>query len=304
MKKYDRNEGKALPELFAVEDVKFTEHENLARHSAIGIGGPAEIAAFPRTEKAFMTLLRVLAEENRRYLVVGNATNLLFDDTGFPGVIVFTKELHTVQWNGDSVRASCGVSITSLAAKAAERGLSGLEFAYGIPGTVGGAVYMNAGAYESEIAHILTESTCLSCGKLITRRAAEHEFAYRSSIYRRTGETILSAEFTLQKSDSETVRTASKRNMEARREKQPLEYPNLGSTFKRPAGAYAGVLIESAGLKGKRIGGAEVSEKHAGFIINRGGATAADVLRLIEFVQKEVQSKTGILLEPEIIHVI
>jgi len=292
-----------LYEFLSSEDVKIFKNEPLSRHSTMKTGGPADIAAFPKTADAMTRLIRTAEEQEMRCMVVGNASNILFDDHGFGGLVIFTTELRGICRKENIIRAECGVSLTALAAKAAELGLSGLEFAYGIPGTVGGAVYMNAGAYGSEISHILSGSAYLSHGAPLTRCAAEHEFAYRSSIYHRTGETILSAEFILKESDPDTVRASSKRNMEARRDKQPLEYPNLGSTFKRPAGAYAGALIEAAGLKGKRIGGAEVSEKHAGFIVNRGGATSADVLRLIELIQKEVEKQTGILLEPEIIHV-
>lgn len=279
------------------------ENEPLSRHSSMKTGGPAAAAAFPRTADAVKELLGAAAEHGMRSIVVGNATNVLFDDRGFAGLVIFTTELRNLHWEETGVRAECGVSLTALAAKAAERGLSGLEFAYGIPGTVGGAVYMNAGAYGSDISDILVSSEYLKEGACRLRLKAEHQFAYRDSIYRKTEETILSASFSLTPDDAEAVKARSGRNMSARKEKQPLEYPNAGSIFKRPEGAFAGALIENAGLKGLRVGGAAVSEKHAGFIVNLGGATTNDVLRLIETLQTKILEQTGILLEPEVVHI-
>lgn len=292
-----------MREFSAPENVKILKNEPLSRYSSMRTGGPAAMAAFPKSTESLILLVRAASEQNIRYLVAGNATNLLFDDRGFDGLVIFTKGLRGVTWNKSSVTAECGVSLTALSRDAAARGLSGLEFAYGIPGTVGGAVYMNAGAYGSEIADILTASDYLKGCAVLSRRYCDHAFSYRSSIYRKTGEIILSATFAMTPGDSAAIRTLSKKNMTARREKQPLEYPNAGSIFKRPPCAYAGALIENAGLKGMRIGGAEVSEKHAGFIINRGGATTDDVLRLIEYIRSDVLKKTGVLLEPEVIHI-
>lgn len=290
-------------EFLPTEDVKISENEPLSRHSSMKTGGPAAVAAFPKTTEALIQLIRAAREHGLRHVTVGNASNILFDDRGFDGLVIFTTGLRGIYWKEDNVRAECGVSLTALAGKAAERGFSDLEFAYGIPGTVGGAVYMNAGAYGAEISDILVSSEYLRDGAPLSRGKHEHEFAYRSGIYQKTGEVILSATFLLTPDDAAAVKARSDANLRARKEKQPLEYPNAGSIFKRPGGAFAGALIEDAGLKGLRVGGAAVSEKHAGFIVNLGGATTDDVLRLIETVRSEVFKQTGVLLEPEVIHI-
>lgn len=285
------------------DNIDILENVSLAPHSSFRIGGAARYAAFPKSAHEIMTLLTYARERNLRTFLAGNATNLLFDDAGFDGLMIFTTAIKNVRFEEDRVIADAGASLTALSAEAMRRGLSGLEFAYGIPGTVGGAVYMNAGAYGGEIKDILTISTYLGEGGISTRTKEDHLFGYRTSIYQSTGEIILSAEFSLTKKSPEEVRTLSEKNMAARRAKQPLEYPNAGSAFKRPRGAYAGALIEGAGLKGFRIGGAEVSEKHAGFIVNRGDATSQDVLALIETIREKVEKTSGIRLEPEVIHV-
>ena len=279
------------------------ENEPLSSHSTMRVGGPAALAAFPTCSDELAALIARAKDANVRHIIVGNASNILFSDGGFDGLVLFTTAMRRVVWNGSSVTAECGASLTGLAAAATKKGLSGLEFAFGIPGTVGGAVYMNAGAYGSQISAVLTASEYLQGDTVYRREAAEHAFGYRTSIYRSTDDVILSAEFSLTPGDPEAIASKAKQNMESRRSKQPLEYPNAGSVFKRPEGAFPGALIEQAGLKGLRIGGAEISEKHANFIINRGNATADDILRLTETAQKKVYSQFGILLETEIIHI-
>ena len=279
------------------------ENEPLSSHSTMRVGGPAALAAFPTCADELSALITRAGEGGVRYIIVGNASNILFSDRGFDGLAIFTTAMRRVSWNGSAVTAECGASLTGLAAAATKKGLSGLEFAFGIPGTVGGAVYMNAGAYGSQISAVLTASEYLRDGVIHRREAADHAFGYRTSVYRSTDDVILSAEFTLTPGDPEAIAAKAKQNMESRRSKQPLEYPNAGSVFKRPEGACPGALIEQAGLKGLRIGGAEISEKHANFIINRGNATADDILRLTETAQKRVYSQFGILLETEIIHI-
>ncbi len=275
----------------------------LYKISSFKIGGPADIAAFPRTKEELSSLLLSAKEQGIRTLTVGHASNLLFDDAGFRGLVIFTTAMNGVKWEENTVTADAGVSFTALAWEAAKRGLSGLEFAYGIPGTVGGAVYMNAGAYGGEVANVLTESTCLAADGFHTLSHAEHDFSYRKSIYQSNKNIILSARFTLQKGDEKVVKGRCEELMCMRKNKQPLEFPSAGSTFKRPEGYFAGALIEQCGLKGHRIGGAEVSEKHAGFLINRGGASSHDVLSLIEHIQKTVMERFGVSLETEIIHI-
>jgi len=279
------------------------ENEPLSAHSTMRVGGPAALAAFPTGSAELSALIQRAKEASVRYIIVGNASNILFSDDGFDGLAIFTTAMRRVVWNGARVTAECGASLTGLAAAATKRGLSGLEFAFGIPGTVGGAVYMNAGAYGSQVSAVLTSSEYLQGDTVLTRNAEEHGFGYRTSIYRSTDDIILSAEFTLTPGNPEEIAAKAAKNMESRRSKQPLEFPNAGSVFKRPEGAFPGALIEEAGLKGLRIGGAEVSEKHANFIVNRGNATASDILRLVETVQKEVYRRSGILLETEIIYI-
>ena len=279
------------------------ENEPLSAHSTMRVGGPAALAAFPTGGAELSALIRRAKEASVRYIIVGNASNILFSDDGFDGLAIFTTAMRRVVWNGARVTAECGASLTGLAAAATKRGLSGLEFAFGIPGTVGGAVYMNAGAYGSQVSAVLTSSEYLQGDTVLSRNAEEHRFGYRTSIYRSTDDIILSAEFTLTPGDPEEIAAKAAKNMESRRSKQPLEFPNAGSVFKRPEGAFPGALIEEAGLKGLRIGGAEISEKHANFIVNRGNATASDILRLAETVQKEVYKRSGILLETEIIYI-
>ena len=279
------------------------ENEMLSSHSTMRVGGPAALAAFPKSGNELSALIQSAKETSTRYIIVGNASNILFSDRGFDGLAIFTTAMRSVTWDGNRVTAQCGASLTGLAAAATKRGLSGLEFAFGIPGTIGGAVYMNAGAYGSQISAVLTASEYLQGDRILTRNAEEHKFGYRTSIYRSTDDVILSAEFTLTPGDPSEIAAKANGNMESRRAKQPLEYPNAGSVFKRPEGAFPGALIEEAGLKGFRIGGAEVSEKHANFIINRDNATADDILRLTETVQKEVYKRSGILLETEIIYI-
>lgn len=279
------------------------ENEPLSAHSTMRVGGPAALAAFPTGSAELSALIQRAKEASVRYIIVGNASNILFSDDGFDGLAIFTTAMRRVVWNGARVTAECGASLTGLAATATKRGLSGLEFAFGIPGTVGGAVYMNAGAYGSQVSAVLTSSEYLQGDTVLSRSAEEHRFGYRTSIYRSTDDIILSAEFTLTPGDPEEIAAKAAKNMESRRSKQPLEFPNAGSVFKRPEGAFPGALIEEAGLKGLRIGGAEISEKHANFIVNRGNATASDILRLEETVQKEVYKRSGILLETEIIYI-
>ena len=279
-------------------------NEPLSSHSTMRVGGPAALAAFPTNRAELSALIQGAKAQNIRHIIVGNASNILFSDRGFDGLAIFTTAMRNVVWNGASVTADCGASLTALSAAATKRGLSGLEFAFGIPGTIGGAVYMNAGAYGSQISAVLTGSEYLTRDNaILTRNAREHKFGYRTSIYRSTDDIILSAEFTLTPGDPEAISAKAKQNMDSRRSKQPLEYPNAGSVFKRPDGAFPGALIEQAGLKGFRIGGAEFSEKHANFIVNRGGATADDILRLTETAQKTVYKQFGISLETEIIYI-
>ena len=234
--------------------------------------------------------------------MIGKGSNMLFSDDGFDGVIIeIGKGLEKIEISDDGVvTAQAGVSLAYMASRLASKGLKGFAFAGGIPGTLGGAVRMNAGAYGGEIKQVLKSVTVVECGRIAKKIVHAGDLGYRSSVYAFPNAVVAGAEFELAvDADGEARRRMEEFNMR-RKEKQPLEYPSAGSTFKRPEGHFAGALIEQAGLKGTRIGGAEVSPKHAGFIVNCGGATCADVLNLIDLVRERVYKEFGVLLEPEI----
>ncbi|MGM9637308.1 MAG: UDP-N-acetylmuramate dehydrogenase [Eubacteriales bacterium] len=273
----------------------------LAGFTSFKVGGPADQLILPHTKEALVELISVVRECKIRYLILGNGSNVLFSDRGYRGAVLLTTALRSYSVEGTKIHADCGVPLGALSVAAAAAGLSGLEFAYGIPGTLGGAVYMNAGAYGGEIADVLESSTCLcSDGQLCELSVEEHAFGYRSSVYQSSGGTVLSATLSLKKGDPTEIQAKMKDFMSRRREKQPLESPSAGSTFKRYPGYYTGKLIEDAGLKGFSVGDAMVSEKHAGFVINAGEATSADILALIEHIKQTIYQKNGILLECEV----
>ena len=290
--------------------IELKENEPLAKHSSFKIGGPAKIAVFPKSTDELVSVLKAITNCNYKYRIIGNGSNILFDDKGFDGIIVFTKHMSDTQYihRGEKtlIKAGCGKSLTELANDAGKKhSLSGLEFAYGIPGTIGGAVYMNAGAYGGQMSDVVKETEYFDTksGAVVTLTAEEHKFDYRHSIFAEHPEyIILSTTIELIEGNVEEIWAAMSKNMASRREKQPLEYPNAGSTFKRPEGQFAGKLIEDSGLKGYTVGGAQISEKHAGFTINIGGATSADVLAIIEHTKETVKKNYGVELESEIIY--
>ena len=287
-----------LPDLVYVKD------EPMAKHISFRVGGPAKRMAFPKNAEQVVLLMSFAEESGTRPLVIGNGTNLLAPDEGLDRLVVnMAGEFASVGMLGETeLTATAGISLARLAMFACERGLTGLEFAHGIPGTLGGAVCMNAGAYGGEMKDVITSVTLLDGARgIVTLSADEMQFSYRHSILSDHPEyVVLSAAFRLQKGDADAISAKMRELMEKRRASQPLEYPSAGSTFKRPTGYFAGALIEGCGLKGCRVGGAEVSQKHAGFVINIGGATCADVLALIEKVQKTVYDAHGVMLEPEV----
>lgn len=291
-------------ELLSAKEIKFTENELLAPHSTFRIGGEARLAAMPDTTEQIIDAVSAAKEAGLDFTVIGNGSNVLFSDKGFDGLVIFTRNADSVVIKGKRVIADAGAPFTKLAVTVKNAGLTGLEFAYGIPGSVGGAVYMNAGAYNGEASQVVASSMAYDdlTGEVRMISREEHNFGYRTSVYSQNRDrlTVLSAEFELKEGDSAAIWDTMQDLMRRRREKQPLEYPNAGSVFKRPQGYFVGKLITDAGLKGYTIGGAQVSEKHAGFIINIGGATAEDVLRLVEHIQKTVQSQFGVMLECEI----
>ncbi|MCR5484602.1 MAG: UDP-N-acetylmuramate dehydrogenase [Clostridiales bacterium] len=281
---------------------EINENVTLSDYTSFKIGGPAELMATPRDIKELTELILKCREYGVRPFILGNGTNLLISDEGLSGLTIFTGYLDKTEFESETdIACMAGVSVVKLCRAAVERSLSGLEFAYGIPGSVGGAVYMNAGAYGGEFKDVLTGCEYLTPDGEIRRIGKEEmDLSYRHSIFSDSDNIILRAFISLKKDDKEAIRQRMDDIISRRRSKQPLQYPSAGSAFKRPEGYFAGGLIEQCGLKGKTIGGAQISEKHAGFIINVGGATARDVLDLIEFTRQTVFSRTGVMLEPEI----
>lgn len=282
-------------------DVAFKENENIASRSSFKIGGVAKIAIFPDTAEKLICALNALDDEGIKVEIIGNASNILFAFDSFDGAIVFTGGISGVLFDGNFVIAACGTSLTYLAELAAKNSLSGLEFAYGIPGLVGGSVYMNAGAYGGAMSDVVQSTLAYDRENKRLIEIKTHGFAYRKSVYMGNKSLVcLEARFALNAGDESEIRAKMQENMRSRRENQPLEYPSAGSYFKRPEGHFAGKLIEDCGLKGMSVGGAEVSVKHAGFIINKGNASAADVLALEKKIKERVMSRFGVELEREV----
>lgn len=282
--------------------IEYSENMPLAPYTSFRIGGPAHLLVFPKNANEACLTLEVLRDDGVRTLVLGNGTNVLVADEGFDGAAVILSGMRSCEVDGEYITADVGVPLTKLASVAAKNSLSGLEFAYGIPGSVGGGVYMNAGAYGGEMSQVVVESRYYDTvtGELGVIDGAEHNFAYRHSAYMDSDKVILSAKMKLVHGDKTQIEAAMADYMSRRRDKQPLEYPSAGSVFKRGNGFITAQKIDEAGLKGRTVGGAQVSEKHAGFIINKGGATARDVLELIEIIKNEVYEKFALEIECEV----
>lgn len=281
--------------------LKWLRDEPLSRHTSFRIGGPAKRMAFPKTAEELIVLDGFLRDALVRSILLGNGTNVLFPDEGLDAVVIATGEMDAIERDGDTLTADAGVSLARLATFAWQEGLTGLEFAHGIPGSLGGGVVMNAGAYDGTLSDVLVEATALFPDGVRTIGVEDLRLSYRHSLFTEQSDAVvLRAKVRLQAGDKDAIKARMDELMARRRASQPLEYPSAGSTFKRPAGHFAGRLIEDAGLKGARVGGAEVSPKHAGFVINTGGATCADVLGLIEKIQKTVYDAAGVMLEPEV----
>lgn len=275
---------------------------SMKNYTSFKVGGPAELFLSPENAGQTAKLVRFCEKEEIPVFVLGKGSNLLVSDRGIKGAVIYTsKQCGISLTDENTVRAQSGASLAQLCTFALENSLSGLEFAYGIPGTVGGAVFMNAGAYGGEMKDVLLNSEYVSTdgtsGELDNEAM---ELSYRHSAYENSNLVITAASVRLAPADRNEIKSTMNDILARRKEKQPLEYPSAGSTFKRPEGNFAGALIEQCGLKGVSVGGAQVSEKHAGFIINRGGATAADILSLIKHVQARVKAQTGVSLETEI----
>ncbi|MEG1193762.1 MAG: UDP-N-acetylmuramate dehydrogenase [Clostridia bacterium] len=276
--------------------------EPMSRHTTMRVGGPAQLLIMPRSAQQVCLALQAAGKLGIPAIVIGNGSNLIVRDGGVRGAVIALGESFSAieAQDGHVLRAQAGARLAQIAAVALKKGLAGLEFASGIPGTVGGGVAMNAGAYGGEIKDVLARVTVLESGKLCAYDNAQMDFGYRTSRVLRAGGVILDAEFRLHPDNAEAIGERMNQMNARRRDKQPLNFPSAGSTFKRPEGYFAGALIEEAGLKGLRVGGAQVSEKHAGFVVNTGGATAGEVLALIERVQAEVKRASGVVLVCEV----
>ena len=292
-----------LKQLLTAAGIAYKENEPLAAHCTFKIGGPARLFVQPADRAQLCRAVALCKAQGVRYYLLGNGSNILFADEGYNGVVLDISSMQdTVEVHGTQLTAGAGVRLSALCKTALEHSLTGLEFAYGIPGTVGGAVYMNAGAYGGEMKDVLTTVQYLTAeGKVKEAAAAELDLRYRHSIFEENGGCILSAQFALTPGEREKIKDRMDTLMERRKDKQPLEYPSAGSTFKRPEGDFAARLIEVCGLKGTACGGAEVSTKHSGFVINKNNATFDDVMGVVDIVKQKVKEQTGVTLECEVL---
>ena len=284
------------------EQVEILAAEPMKNHTTFRIGGPADALALPKTPEEVAEVVRFCHEHAQPYYVLGNGSNLLVSDEGYRGLVLqLYRNFNDIQVNGETITVQAGAMLAAVARTAYQTGLTGLEFASGIPGTIGGAVVMNAGAYGGEMKNVLKEVTVLTKeGEVLVIPAKALELGYRTSVIPKNGWIVLGAVLQLKKGDPEQILARMEELKEQRITKQPLDLPSAGSTFKRPEGYFAGKLIMDAGLRGFTVGGAQVSEKHCGFVVNRGNATAADVWKLICEVKRRVKEMTGVELEPEV----
>ena len=284
------------------EQVEILVAEPMKNHTTFRIGGPADALALPKTPEEVAEVVRFCHEHAQSYYVLGNGSNLLVSDEGYRGLVLqLYRNFNDIQVNGETITVQSGAMLAAVARTAYQTGLTGLEFASGIPGPIGGAVVMNAGAYGGEMKNVLKEVTVLTKeGEVLVIPAKALELGYRTSVIPKNGWIVLGAVLQLKKGDQEQILARMEELKEQRITKQPLDLPSAGSTFKRPEGYFAGKLIMDAGLRGFTVGGAQVSEKHCGFVVNRGNATAADVWELICEVKRRVKEMTGVELEPEV----
>lgn len=278
------------------------QQEPMSRHTTFRIGGPADFYLCPHSTKEVQEIVEICKEEKLPYFVLGNGSNLLVSDKGYRGVVIqLWKNFSDITVKDCCIQAKAGALLSKVAAEALEAGLTGMEFASGIPGTIGGAAFMNAGAYGGEMKDIIKSVKVLDTqGEVRVLPKEELKMGYRTSIVKEKGYTVLSVELELTRGNQEEIRNTMEDLKERRTSKQPLEMPSAGSTFKRPEGYFAGKLIMDSGLRGFSVGGAQVSEKHCGFVVNKGGATAMDVLTLIREVQRRVKEQFGVDLETEV----
>ena len=290
------------PIMNKISEERLRWQEPLSLHTSFKVGGPADVMVFPQSIAEIQQLVKVCRQERIPFIVLGLGSNVLFPDGGFRGVVIkLGQALKGLHISGNEINAEAGIRLAYLSKKAAANSLSGLEFAEGIPGSVGGAVVMNAGAYNGEMSQILTSVSALdSQGDLHTFKLEEMAFSYRSSIFQSGEWIVVSALMKLSSGKRDEIEAQMREFARLRREKQPLDMPSAGSTFKRPNGVYVGPLLEKMGLKGFKIGDAQVSTKHAGFIVNCGQATAQDILDLIKHIQQRALAEHNIRLEPEV----
>lgn len=287
----------------ALPALEIRENEPMSEHCSFKIGGPARLMLLPSSAEEAASALAILRSSGAQVLIVGSCTNLLIPDEGYPGAVVrMSKPASSMELlDAARIRAQAGATLNALAVFAARHGLTGLEFAHGIPGSVGGGVAMNAGAYGGEMWDVLESAEYVDAdGAIRTLSGDALGLSYRHSAFSDTDKLITSAVFRLTPGDGEAVRARMNELIEKRRASQPLDMPSAGSTFKRPKTGYAAALIDEAGLKGLRVGGAMVSTKHAGFVVNAGGATYSDVIELMREVRRRVYEFSGVLLEPEV----
>ena len=297
------NQIRGLIELFKkfYKDKNIIENAQMKDYVHFRVGGPADILLIPETKEQVVESIKICRENKVPFYVVGNGSNLLVRDGGIRGVVIKLGEVKNVSVDGDKINAECGVLLKDVSAAGLSNSLTGFEFACGIPGTVGGAVFMNAGAYHGEIADVIESADVIDTeGNIITLNKEELELGYRTSSVMKKGYIVLSAIFKLESGEEGKIKERVDDLTFMRESKQPLEYPSAGSTFKRPEGYFAGKLIQDAGLKGFTLGGAAVSEKHSGFVINKNKATANDIISLIHHIQDEVKKQFGVDLHPEV----
>ncbi len=292
--------GKKLLSILKEEQVK--KDEPMKSHTTFRVGGPADYFVTPQTAEEVAKVIETCTQEKVPYYIVGNGSNLLVSDKGYEGVIIqIYKQMNQVKVEGAQIHAQAGALLSMIAKRALDAELTGFEFAAGIPGTLGGACVMNAGAYGGEMKDVLKSVTVLTDkGEVKTLAKEELELGYRTSVIAKKGYIVLEAVLELQKGEKEKIQAVMDDLKERRVTKQPLEYPSAGSTFKRPEGYFAGKLIQDAGLRGFQVGGAQVSEKHCGFVINKDQATASDVMNLMNQVSDKVYEEFGVRLQPEV----
>lgn len=294
---------KGLENLLKINKIEYSKNEAMSLHTSFKIGGEADLFITPENAEQLKLVLGYVKKEDLPYFVIGNGSNLLVSDKGIEGAVIGTCKMNRIELVGeDMIYAEAGASLMAVCVFARKHSLSGLEFAYGIPASVGGALFMNAGAYGGEMSQVVcTAESIDNFGNIVNRKNEELELGYRRSIYRDKDETITSVVFKLKKGNAEEISAAMELYMGKRKASQPLDFPSAGSTFKRPEGYYAAALIDECGLKGRSVGKARVSEKHAGFVINGGGATCDDVLGLIDVIKETVKTEKGVDLHTEVI---